>query len=92
MASLEEKLQQAQELFHGKNGGPEGESHIVDSNLDRKSGNFVMVWSSTKDVAKIIERCGPDVIDCNLTENGVFLKINRKAFRGIHCAFRNSKG
>lgn len=91
MNPLEGKLRKAQELFRGKNGGPEGESHIVDSNLDRKDGNFVMVWSSTKDVAKIIERCGPDVIDCTVSEDGVFLKIDRKAFRGIHCAFRHSK-
>ena len=41
---------------------------------------------------KIIERCGDAIIDYSfLDKQGVQLKIDRKAFRGIHCAFRNVK-
>jgi len=77
--------------FKGKGGGPEGESHIIDANADKKDG-FVYVYSTKADAAKIIERCGNAIIDYSfLDQQGVQLKIDRKAFRGIHCAFRNIK-
>ena len=77
--------------FKGKGGGPEGESHIIDANADKKEG-FVYVYSTKADAAKIIDRCGDAVLEYSfLDKRGVQLKIDRKAFRGIHCAFRKVK-
>jgi len=76
--------------FKGKGGGPESESHIVDCNADKKDG-FVWVYSNKADATKIIERCGPAILDYRFLDSGVQLQIARKAFRGIHCAFRNIK-
>jgi hypothetical protein len=84
-------LDEVKDHFKGKAGGPEGESHIIDANADKKDG-FVWVYSTNKDAAKIIDRCGAAVLDYDfLDRRGVQLKIDRKAFRGIHCAFRNVK-
>ena len=90
---LEEKpsLTEIKKHFKGKGGGPEGESHIIDANADKKEG-FVWVYSTKADAAKIIERCEGAILDYTfLDTRGVQLKIDRKAFRGIHCAFRNVK-
>ena len=58
---------------------------------DKKDG-FVWVYSTNKDAAKIIDRFGAAVIDYDfLDRRGVQLKIDRKAFRGIQCAFRKVK-
>ena len=76
--------------FKGKGGGPESESHIVDCNADKKDG-FVWVYSNKADATKIIDRCGPAILDYRFLDSGVQLQIDRKAFRGIHCAFRNIK-
>jgi len=84
-------LNEVRNYFKGKGGGPEGESHIIDANADKKEG-FVYVYSTKTDAAKIIDRCGAAVVDYSfLDKRGVQLKIDRKAFRGIHCAFRNVK-
>lgn len=84
-------LDEIAEYFKGKGGGPEGESHIVDANADKKEG-FVWVYSTKADAAKIIDRCKECILDYSfLDQNGIQLKIDRKAFRGIHCAFRNVK-
>jgi hypothetical protein len=84
-------LDEIAEYFKGKGGGPEGESHIVDANADKKEG-FVWVYSTKADAAKIITRCKDYILDYSfLDRNGIQLKIDRKAFRGIHCAFRNVK-
>ncbi len=84
-------LDEIAEYFKGKGGGPEGESHIVDANADKKEG-FVWVYSTKSDATKIIERCGDAILDYGFLDGqGVQLKIDRKAFRGIHCAFRNVK-
>ena len=91
LLSEKPSLEKIKEHFKGKSGGPEGESHICDSNLDKKEG-VVWVYSTNKDAAKIIERCGDAILDYSfLDPRGVQLKIDRKAFRGIHCAFRNVK-
>ena len=90
---MEEKptLKEVAQHFKGLGGGPEGESHILDSNADKKEG-FVWVYSTKADAAKIIDRCGDAILDYSfLDSRGVQLKIDRKAFRGIHCAFRNIK-
>jgi len=84
-------LKEIAKHFKGKGGGPEGESHIIDANADKKEG-FVFVYSTKADAAKIIDRCGDAILDYSfLDTRGVQLKIDRKAFRGIHCAFRNVK-
>lgn len=84
-------LTEIAQYYKGKGGGPEGESHIIDANADKKEG-FVYVYSTKADATKIIERCGDAIIDYDfLDSRGVQLKIDRKAFRGIHCAFRNVK-
>ena len=84
-------LKEIAEFYKGKGGGPEGESHIVDANADKKEG-FVYVYSTKADATKIIERCGDAILEYSfLDSRGVQLKIDRKAFRGIHCAFRNVK-
>ena len=91
LSSEKPTLEEIKAHFKGKAGGPESESHIIDSNADKKDG-FVWVYSTNKDAAKIIERCGDAIIDFDfLDARGVSLKIDRKAFRGIHCAFRNVK-
>jgi len=84
-------LQEIAAYYKGKGGGPEGESHVIDANADKKEG-FVWVYSTKADATKIIERCGDAILDYSfLDAQGVQLKIDRKAFRGIHCAFRNVK-
>jgi hypothetical protein len=92
-ALLSEKptLKEIASYYKGKGGGPEGESHVIDANADKKEG-FVWVYSTKADAAKIIDRCGDAILDYSfLDAQGVQLKIDRKAFRGIHCAFRNIK-
>ena len=84
-------LKEIASYYKGKGGGPEGESHVIDANADKKEG-FVWVYSTKADAAKIIDRCGDAILDYSfLDAQGVQLKIDRKAFRGIHCAFRNIK-
>ena len=90
LLSSKPTLQEIKAYFKGKGGGPDGESHIIDSNFDKKQG-FVWVYSTTKDAAKIIDRCGDAILDYSFLDSGIQLKIDRKAFRGIHCAFRNVK-
>lgn len=94
MTQLSE-LKQIAKQFKGKSGGPEAESILVDSNMDKKDG-FVSVWSNRHDLTKIIERCGPAIVSYKVMGDmnkggGVQLLIKRSAYRGIQCAFRNSK-
>ena len=84
LTSTKPSLEEVAKHFKGLGGGPEGESHVIDANSDKKEG-FVYVYSTKADAAKIIDRCGDAIVDY------VQLKIDRKAFRGIHCAFRNVK-
>ena len=91
LLSQKPTLNEIKKHFKGKGGGPEGESHIIDANADKKEG-FVWVYSNKSDASKIIDRCGDAILDYSfLDKNGVQLKIDRKAFRGIQCAFRNVK-
>ena len=91
LISKKPTLNEIKKHFKGKGGGPEGESHVIDANADKKEG-FVWVYSTKADAAKIIDRCEKAIIDYNfLDAHGVQFKIDRKAFRGIHCAFRNVK-
>ncbi len=91
LVSQKPTLKEVANYYKGKGGGPEGESHVIDANADKKEG-FVWVYSTKADAAKIIDRCGDAILDYSfLDAQGVQLKIDRKAFRGIHCAFRNVK-
>jgi len=91
LVSQKPTLTEVKDHFKGKGGGPEGESHVIDANADKKEG-FVYVYSTKADAAKIIERCEGAILEYSfLDRHGVQLKIDRKAFRGIHCAFRNVK-
>lgn len=42
---LEQKpsLQEIRDYFKGKGGGPEGESHIIDANADKKKDLFMFI-------------------------------------------------
>ena len=84
-------LSELKTMFKGKGGGPEGESHVVDCNADKEEG-YVSFYSTKADVAKVIDRCEGSIIDYELLgDSGVQFKIDRKAFRGLHCAFRRVK-
>jgi len=84
------KLSEVREHFKGKNGGVEGESHLIDANCDKKDG-FVWVYSNKSDAAKIIERCEGAIKEYTFLDSGVQMQIDRKAFRGITYAFRKVK-
>lgn len=83
-------IEQIYENFKGKGGHPESETILNDNNSDKKDG-FVVLWSNKVDAAKIIERCKADIISFKMVGDGVQLQVARKAFRGVHCAFRKSK-
>jgi len=84
-------LDQVLEQFKGKGGDIEAESILNDSNWDKKEGT-VSFWSNKADAAKVIERCRNSIISFCLEGAGVHLIIDRKAFRGAHCAFRKVGG
>lgn len=87
-------LDEVYALFKGKGGGPEAEAIVVDSKLDK---DIVHVYSGKHDIAKLIDRCSKEIVDFKVTfdldgnATGCDLRIKRRAFRGVHCAFRNSK-
>ncbi|SRR3990167_8766954 len=83
-------IQQLKDHFKGKGGDGEAESILNDSNMDKKKGT-VSVWSNKVDAFKILERCSNSVISFQIIGDGIQMEIDRKAFRGIHCAFRNVK-
>ena len=83
-------LNEVKSYFKGKGGGPEGESHIIDANADKKEG-FVWFYSNKADAAKVIDRCAKDILDYHFLDSGIQLKIARKAFRGMQYAFRKTK-
>ncbi len=79
------KLQEIAERWKGKSGGPEAETTIADSKLDK---DCVHVWSCTSDVTKIIDRCGNAILKIREDNNGVAFEIHRSAFRGAPYAFK----
>ncbi len=81
----QKKLQEIAERWKGKAGGPEAETTIADSKLDK---DCVHVWSCTADVAKIIDRCGSAIRKIREDNNGVAFEIHRSAFRGAPYAFK----
>lgn len=84
-------LDEVYSLFKGKGGGVDAESIVNDSKHDP---NTVSVWSCTHVIAKLIERCKKDIVsydvifDLEGNPHGCQLEIDRKAFRGVHYAFR----
>ena len=76
--------------FKGKGGDPEAEAIIIDNNTDKKDG-YVTVWGCNHNIAKIAERCRKHIVQIDGNKDGVSLKIDRKAFRGLVYAFRTAK-
>ena len=81
----QKKLKQIAERWKGKSGGPEAETTVSDSKMDK---DCVHVWSCTADVAKIIQRCGSAIKNVREDEYGVSFEIHRSAFRGAPYAFK----
>lgn len=81
----QKELKQIAERWKGKSGGPEAETTIADSKLDK---DCVHVWSCTSDIAKIIDRCGSAIINITESSDGVGFEIHRSAFRGASYAFK----
>ncbi len=80
-------LDDAYNMLKGKGGDIESESILNDSNFDKKN-NTVSFWSNKGDAAKVIERCRNSIISFQVMGDGIQLTIDRKAFRGMACAFR----
>ena len=66
----------------GKQGDDETESILIE--------NVVRVWAMAADVSKIAERCRNSIVSFHEKGGGVDFVIDRKAFRGVVYAFRNS--
>ena len=81
----QKKLKQIAERWKGKSGGPEAETTISDSKMDK---NCVHVWSCTADVTKIIDRCASAIRKIKEDNDGVSFEIDRSAFRGAPYAFK----
>lgn len=81
----QKKLKQIAERWKGKSGGPEAETTVSDSKMDK---DCVHVWSCTADVTKIIKRCGSAIKNIRETHDGVHFEIHRSAFRGASYAFK----
>jgi len=81
----QKKINEIKLRWKGKGGGPEAETTISDSKMDK---NCVHVWSCTSDVAKIIDRCGSAILNIREDCDGVHFEIDRSAFRGAPYAFK----
>ena len=78
------------ERYKGKQGDDETESILIDNNFDKRYENVVRVWAMAADVSKIAERCRNSIVSFHEKGGGVDFVIDRKAFRGVVYAFRNS--
>ena len=81
----QKQLNEIKLRWKGKGGGPEAETTIADSKMDKEC---VHVWSCTSDVAKIIDRCGAAIRKIKEDNDGVAFEIDRSAFRGAPYAFK----
>lgn len=81
----QKKLNEIKLRWKGKGGGPEAETTIADSKMDK---DCVHVWSCTSDIAKIIDRCGSAILKVTESCDGVGFEIHRSAFRGASYAFK----
>tara|TARA_R110002020_G_scaffold66563_7_gene174967 strand:- start:1510 stop:1857 length:348 start_codon:yes stop_codon:yes gene_type:complete len=90
---LEKKLKKISESHKGLGGGPDSESYLHDAKVDREDG---CVWVCTDNnlAAKLVKRCGKDIVDIlDRGEGFLEFKIRRSSFRGIEYAFKtNSEG
>tara|TARA_Y100000593_G_C4284584_1_gene324696 strand:+ start:238 stop:510 length:273 start_codon:yes stop_codon:yes gene_type:complete len=73
--------------FKGKGGGPEAETILLDNKQEEKEG-VVTVYAHGKNAAKIATRCWPAITKVRIEGDAVFFTIERRAFRGIHTAFK----
>ncbi len=73
----QKKLKQIAERWKGKSGGPEAETTVSDSKMDK---NYVHVWSCTADVTKIIQRCGSAIKNVRETVMVSILKYTALPF------------
>jgi len=84
-------LEEVKSAFKGKGGtNIESENILVDSGADKAEG-FLTVWGNRAEITKIIDRCGKMVTKFDATEEGAFLTIDRKAFRGLEYCFKRVK-
>ena len=87
---LKKKLDRISKTHKGLGGGPDSESYLHDAKVDKDEG---CVWVSTDTTlaAKLIKRCGNDIVDVlERGEGFVEFKIRRSSFRGIEYAFKTS--
>ena len=83
-------IDEAYNRFKGKGGNPESESILNDSNGNKQEG-IVYFWSNKCDIAKIIDKCGKAIKSCEVVGDGIQFTIERRAFRGMHGAFKKIK-
>jgi len=81
----QKQLNEIKLRWKGKGGGPEAETTVVDSKMDK---DCVHVWSCNSDVSKIIDRCGSAIRKIREDGDGVSFEIHRSAFRGAAYAFK----
>lgn len=88
MSKTFKSIEDVRAFFKGKGAsGPESETIVIDNGMDKSEGH-VTVWGNTSAVAKTIDRCGKYVVSFSGTEDGVYLVIDRKAFRGVEYIFK----
>ena len=87
---MQSRIDEVIERFKGKGGDEEAETILVDNNADKRAG-LVTVWGCNHNIAKVAMRCRKAIVACRVDESGASLTIERRAFRGVVCAFRNVK-
>jgi len=87
---MQSRIDEVIERFKGKGGDEEAETILVDNNADKRAG-LVTVWGCNHNIAKVAMRCRKAIVECRVDESGASLTIERRAFRGVVCAFRNVK-
>jgi len=81
----QKQLNEIKLRWKGKGGGPEAETTVVDSKMDK---DCVHVWSCNSDVSKIIDLCVSAIRKIREDGDGVSFEIHRSAFRGAAYAFK----
>lgn len=81
----QKQLNEIKLRWKGKGGGPESETTVCDSKMDKEC---VSVWSCNSDISKIIDRCGSAIRKIREDGDGVSFEIHRSAFRGAAYAFK----
>ncbi len=81
----QKQLKEIKLRWKGKGGGPESETNVCDTIMDK---NCVHVWSCNSDISRIIDRCGSAIMKVREDGDGVSFEIHRSAFRGAAYAFK----